>query len=252
MRNHNEKLKDMAESVLPSTHRRSARIDAEFIRRRNRRAVRVRLGALRYDDYDDSGVVVDEYPYIELNQIRQYRREGDKLSIVHWAEQVRAKKLNELPDAEAYEYFRRVLPDNLIGRHALGHIRSRIDPHGYYQGIFYPPLVIEVKPGFWRFETFAERQVSYRAKVSNEVDMIATQLRRIIESGNHKRLNHALRHEHDPILRDGCKICGNRPRLLLGLSDVADFAKFVQRSTNSMHYYYKRIVEEFADADRPR
>ena len=132
MRNHSEKIKDMVESVLPSTRARSARAERRLIHHRERARVRAALhqviglqdpddylGDLHYQDKSSIGTLVAE------------RRAADKVGpLIRWAERTveTSDRLATADRAVRLAHFRALLPDSTIGRHALDHIEWVVAP----------------------------------------------------------------------------------------------------------------------------
>lgn len=124
-----EKAREIARSVLPSTRRRSARIDLAHLKRSHRRRIRQTLHDwVGYDDpLDFEGHIYDydrPTPHSSywggLTGIVDDRRNGDKLgALLRWAPAVTAHLDN--PE-DRYMAMKAVLGDNLIGRHALSHL----------------------------------------------------------------------------------------------------------------------------------
>lgn len=136
MRNHHEKARDVARSVLPSTARRAARARRAAIHRRERALERRLLHDLvRSCDPDD---VVDDVGAVrrsELGRMVADRRAADKVGpLLHWAERTveRDPTLAGAPFAVVETRFRAVLPAGLIGEHALSHLRWVLDPGSRY------------------------------------------------------------------------------------------------------------------------
>lgn len=118
---------EMARSVLPSTSRKHARDSLAAARRSGRRAVatdlRRYLGAAdgAVDRYHDDGLDVTRYPSAAIKEVVCDRRDADKLgSFQRWA----VESTRDLPVEDRLAALRDILPDNLIGRHALSHLRG--------------------------------------------------------------------------------------------------------------------------------
>ena len=128
MRNHHEKTRDMARSVLPSNltvkqwrrqihHRERARVRAELHRARF-----INPGDL--DDFSDNAAGVDLTKHAVREMVVE-RREADKLGpLFRWAEyhNDHDPALRCAPVADRLEHFASRLPDGVIGSHAVGHI----------------------------------------------------------------------------------------------------------------------------------
>ncbi len=123
-----EKVRNMARSILPSKRRRGARMDKQALKRRNRHAVRQNLHDWKRhaDPLEYEGHIRDYYheprgwDYDNIHVIVQERRDADKLAAMQrWA----VKHTAHLEDPEdRYNLMKRTLPDNLPGRHALSHL----------------------------------------------------------------------------------------------------------------------------------
>jgi len=118
----------MVESALPSKARRAARLTRRHIHHQARSRTRVSVAAIRRvgDDMDDRGFV-EKAAIAEMVADRRY---ADKLApIERWAVRLVAKRpgLARATLKEQLSYFRRLLPDNTVGRHALGHIEFALE-----------------------------------------------------------------------------------------------------------------------------
>lgn len=107
MRNHNEKVRDITRSVLPSTSRRSASHTRKLIHRAERRGV---AAALRRGD---DPIIIRSHRG-DITEMVWERRGADKVApLVRWALH-RARTNPELRDAsldDQVEHFRQLLPD---------------------------------------------------------------------------------------------------------------------------------------------
>lgn len=113
------KRRNMARSVLPSTKRRYAK----FAKRHHHHVTRSRVrAALR--DYDTADIHLDAQRYDNYRGIKEAvfeRRDADKLGpFMRWAE-ASADALGDTP-AERIRKLRSMLPEGIIGWHAMTHI----------------------------------------------------------------------------------------------------------------------------------
>lgn len=241
MHNHDQKIRDMARSVLPSSRRKSAREDIATAKRKNRRKVRRNLHLwAQYDDpYEFTGFADHDYIYgygedQNIKMAVQARRDGDKLSVVHWAERLCATKLAHLDETERYFWFKKALGDNLPGRHALGHVADKVAPVYRYvrQGGFMLDWLIEDEDGTLREATDAERQARRDRLRERETRQDVAKCYLILEThGAQGRLNDAMknawRRAHALCQHTPCFYCQRNgwvgPRLLLGPGDVETF-----------------------------
>jgi len=128
MRNHNEKARDMARSVLPSTARKSVRERRAQIHGRERARLRSELHALRSIGYDSDGFEgdLDWIAKRDIHEMVSDRREADKVGpLINWA--VRLVERDPMLAAATWNdraaYLGKLLPPGLIGDHALLHLR---------------------------------------------------------------------------------------------------------------------------------
>lgn len=117
---------EMARSVLPSTWRRQAAQEQARVRRANRAAVardlrRYTGAALEaVERFVDDALDVTRYPYDDLKEVVSDRRGADKLGpFQRWA----VVHTRHLPVQDRLDAMRDVLPRNLIGQHAVSHLR---------------------------------------------------------------------------------------------------------------------------------
>lgn len=123
------KVRDMGRSILPSTYRKGAKVDLRKLHHKGRRreaAMLVKAESLVctciYSDECDLCDFDDYAPWPD-RQIRyavRSRREGDKVApIIRWADaQI---PVGMYPD-EAYARMRSMLPEGIIGDHAMTHL----------------------------------------------------------------------------------------------------------------------------------
>lgn len=211
MRNHDEKLKEMAESVLPSTARVSARRDRRAIHHAHRARQRAAIHAVRGGaEFDEARRNADRLRARELGEFVWDRRAADKIgSLTRWALATvrRDPALRDATLQDQVDHFAALLPDNLIGRHAVEHIRFALE--------------WEHRRGEWTM---------YRTNVVSS-DQLAARVRTILAEGRHGELNARLRElawARDGVASpaaDGTlrRRLAEPPRLLLGLHDVDGF-----------------------------
>ncbi len=223
MRNHDQKIKDMAESVLPSTGRQAARQQRRSLHHAERARTRTAM---------HNWVGSTDREYLDVHPASTYRRDigelvydrraGDKVApLVRWALRKvdTDPALMSCPYPEQVDAFRALLPDNLIGRHALSHIEAALR---------------------WR-----EWRPSRSLRAEPELDRLRAQVHIILEAGLHKDLNRRLKDAFNrqsvpahPVSRASIA----PSRLLLGAHDVDDFAAHAHR-----HQAVRRIIVDLAD-----
>ena len=124
------KRRDMARSILPSKSRPPGKL-IKKAKRANRHAIKNELTQLtkdvsRHGDEWDNIVDLHAYPDAEINALVSWRRGGDKINhFERWAIAI----TKELPQQDRLSYMRAILPDGLIGDHAMSHLRDRAELH---------------------------------------------------------------------------------------------------------------------------
>lgn len=230
-----DKIKDMIESLLPSSARRRARENRAAAHRKARRATR--------QNHDrDRTHVYEKKRRVEIMEMMWDRRGADKLSFVRWAEQV-TKHLSDPEDR--YNYIKNLVPDNTIGRHALTHLPYEWQPE--YRSLYSGERSVTPK----------ERRVYYERRHMAEL------LKEIFDTRDgHRNLNGALKYAHNRMGHpkrawrgpgytnmgvvdieycDGCV----QPRLLAGIHDIKDFIEDIYASRR--HDEWKATVKKFLD-----
>lgn len=210
MRNHDQKIKDMSRSVLPSTRRKSARDDRRIIHRQQRARELAAVTAYRREANPEDVTPDIHGTYApDITQMVWNRRARDKIGpLVRWARATIAGDpvLRSASRAKQVAYFARLMPDTTIGRHAVQHIEQDLEWH--------------------------ERRARYNASRPSapgpHVAGMERQLHQILETGLHATLNAGLRR-----LADAQEVrprAGAMPRrLLLGSHDVEAFAAKMAR-----------------------
>ena len=200
------KIKDIAEGILPATRNaaHAARKARRHIHKTARARIRMELTA------GDDGGVASTLARHEIVQQMWRRRQADNLSaLFRWAE----RTTRHITDAEdRYLAIQAVLPDNLIGRHALSHI-------AHVDGFRKPGD----DPDRWRYrrEDPAERTARLAGEHRRRVDALA-ELAAVDLAGVNAWLK-----AHPSCPRPGSHprgtACDCRPRLVAGLHDVDSF-----------------------------
>lgn len=121
-----EKIRDMARSILPSKYYRSARRCKKEFSKRKRQQVKEGLRkTLSNDNYeypDNFDPNMDQVISNDrLERIVRNRRDGDKVNPIQRWFRLKVQQINS--EDERYAYARSVLPNNLVGWHALTHLR---------------------------------------------------------------------------------------------------------------------------------
>lgn len=116
MRNHDEKYRDIARSVLPSTARRSVRAEKARIDRKARHSVRIELHVLGHcvDDPIWDADVVGADVRRDVCELVEVRRDADKVGpLVRWAGRIveREPRLRGGTKVDRTRYFASLLPE---------------------------------------------------------------------------------------------------------------------------------------------
>lgn len=236
----------MARSVLPSTRRRGARQDRALAHARARRRLRAELHELAgYDDPDDYEGDLTWEARGDIAEMVQERRVGDKVGpLVRWAERTveRDPVLRDARFDQRVAHFRRLLPDGLIGDHAMVHLRWVIDDElPWWRRPRVPP---------------AEPRPTLREKVEA-----------IVRAGRHGELNRRIRlssaeysvkevwvppervidddHPAPGVLIRGHWTKVHEPVVIRPLRGAHDIDAFVQRGdTTAVHELYTELVHD--------
>lgn len=181
MRASQHKHRDIARSILPSTARRPVRRELAAAKRRHRRLIRADLRALASEvarDVDrclDATVDLVRTADAEINDLRRYRRAADKLNhFERWAVRV----TRDLPIADRRSHLRALLPDGLIGEHALTHL----------------DLIPEITPPTqWTWWSDWDPEAEVRRARAGRAALAADLRRALAVPGGHRAVNAALR-----------------------------------------------------------
>jgi len=156
----------------PLTRRRGARADRTAAHHRERARLRGELHTLAgFDDPDDYEGGPDWVARGDIAQMVEDRRYGDKVApLMRWAERTveTDPALAAATPAERLDHFRRLLPPNLTGRHALFHVEWAVGPE------YWSP---------WRWTHREPTDPSRREVVAA-----------VVVAGRHGELNRRIRH----------------------------------------------------------
>jgi hypothetical protein len=210
MRNHDQKIKDISRSVLPSTRRRSARDDRRMIHGQQRARELAAVTACRRAADPDSVTPDVRGTYApDITHMVRDRRSRDKIGpLVRWARATIAADpvLRSASRAEQIAYFARLMPDTTIGRHAVQHIEQDLEWH----------------------ERRARFIASRPSAPGPHVAEMERGLRQILETGLHDAFNVGLRGIADT-QEIGPGAARMPRRLLLGSHDVEAFTAKMAR-----------------------
>lgn len=246
MHNHHEKARDMARSVLPSTRRRGARMHRSHAHARERHRVRAALHEVAtYDDPDDYEGDLTWEARRAISEMVGERRAADKVApLMRWAERTveRDPVLRDASFEQRVAHFRRLLPRDLIGRHALNHLAWVLDPDPYWP---WRPQPVRPATG----------------------PTVRQKLEAIVLTGRHGELNRRLRHESSGFYSRRVRVPAQRivdeehpepgmlipaytevvnepitTRFLLGAHDIDAFSK--EGELSAVHELYEELVRD--------
>jgi len=227
MRNHNEKARDMARSVLPSTARKGARDTRATIHRRERAHERQLLHDLRHssepDDFEGDLGVASRHRRDVADMVSD-RRAADKVSpLIAWAERLvdRDPMLCAATPEDREVYFRKVLPPGLIGNHAISHL--------YW--------VLDDRRAWW---SRARRHTEHAP--NPDVAIVEA----IISAGRHGDLNRRLRAELDRVVAATVRL---PPERLIDGDHPAPGVLLPYRSVTQYRRRYIRFLAGAHDAE---
>jgi len=199
-----DKDRDMARSILPSRNREAARAGKAHVKRAARHESRQACDGLaqldvRLSDDWDARLDLRAYPEAEIHYLVRWRRYGDKLNhFERWA----IARTKHLPIDDRLGAMTAVLPDGLIGDHALSHLRRLPELNPGARHIWWSPRS--------RRAEFERAQADLRR-------LMGRALRILVEQGGHRELNAAIKQT----------AAGDTPRpqrrLLAGVHDIDDF-----------------------------
>lgn len=201
-----EKARDMSRSLLPSRNREAARQARARVHRSSRRQTRAEMSQLARDlEAFEDLAGLDEDGTVEIRQMVQHRRWGDKVApFERWARAI----TRTLPQHRRMGHIRGLVPRGVIGEHALQHLEH--DAHFEHPS---ERALREARQRAWRM-----RRPPYFLDPKVQEDL----LRAVLSApGGHHAFNLWLRWGH---LRDNPH--ERRPsgaRMLLGLHDVQPF-----------------------------
>ncbi|WP_404365776.1 hypothetical protein ACIHQR_35500 [Corallococcus coralloides] len=214
-----EKVRQMARSLLPSKHRKPSREAREHIHRAARQEVRLALA--RWSRFGDVELDVPPLAPWEGPRIRQqvdWRRAGDKvMPFIRWA----TARTRHLPRESRLSHVRGLLPQGVIGEHALGHVK--------HSSAFEDPV-----EKAWRNRHWLGRQAWRKGALEDRGEQ-ARLLRALLQAPEgHRTFNRFLRERHTAASAPRNQGCWPRQGLpphrpLLGLHDVLPFLDTLTR-----------------------
>lgn len=176
-----EKTRQMVRSILPSKSRKTAKHRKDCLHRENRRKSALQLATLR----GPATYVVDEFEDINENLIHWIepkdvggwdtivsdRRAADKLNhFEFWA----YEKTKHLPEDARFKKMEALVPNNLIGQHAMSHLDFLLPPSQKYywrQDDLWYSLPSRLRGNWWhahnnhKLSAWAQAQLDFDAAV---------------------------------------------------------------------------------------
>ncbi|NOK17194.1 hypothetical protein [Corallococcus carmarthensis] len=134
-----EKVRQMARSLLPSKNREAARAARRHIHRSARKEARQELATwMRFGDMEHDLPPFAPWERPEIRLEVRWRRGGDKVNpFIRWA----TARTREVRREDRLSHVRRLLPQGVIGEHALGHVE--------YAKAFRDPVLDAWRPLQW-------------------------------------------------------------------------------------------------------
>lgn len=214
-----EKVRQMARSLLPSKIRETARWRRASVHRAARGEVRRELAAwLRDRNLEEDEPPCAPWEDIEIRQAVNHRRAGDKVNpFIRWA----TARTSHLPRAARRSHVRGLLSQGVIGEHALGHLERT-------PAFETPMLVLERE----RLQQLQARRDRGTRMERGELAQLLRAL--LLEPDGHRTFNRFLRERHTwasaPRNREAWPREGLPPhRPLLGTHDVLPFLDTLKR-----------------------
>ena len=223
------KQRDMARSILPST-KKGGQEDRRRVHKRARTAERALMGCAWEDDEADLDFdTVEHTRSHDTRNMVEERRYKDKVGpFSRWAVRV----TENLPQEDRLSYLRSLVPDTLIGEHAVSHVE--------WQDHFMPPAEKAIREE--RFANNAHYYPAAREKAERE-ELTLLVRAWLNKPEGHARLNRAMKKAHRTTYhhyKDGRRAVGpTSPRTLQGVHDVEAFIDALYAAATSTRYTLK-------------
>ncbi|GMU00527.1 hypothetical protein KH5H1_46470 [Corallococcus caeni] len=218
-----EKVRQMARSLLPSKNREASRAARASIHRAARQAARQELAAwVQGGDPEQDVPPLAPWERREIRQQVNWRRSGDKVNpFIRWA----TARTRDLPREDRRGHVRGLLPRGVIGEHAMSHL--------VWTDAFRDPLQDR-----WR-----QRQKQQRKGALLDRGEQAQLLRALLlEPEGHRTFNRFLRERYTWTRTLNGQAAANRKlteppphRALLGVHDVNPFLDSLQPNAWGSH-----------------
>lgn len=220
------KLREISRSVLPAKNAATWRSNKANINRAHRRS------AKRLDPFEGNFKAVDRKAKREMKYMVTERRLSDNVaSVQRWAEH-KAKEFDDPVDA--YYYLKKLLPDNLAGRHALNaHISGAVD------GVEQPGE----NNNYWMWRNPVLENSTWEAALVAVIDRghlsnFNTAIKNATAIFSHREWYDYRKYRAIP--------CDHHPRLLAGKHDIPDFIEEVlRRRYKDEHCEWHDAAERF-------
>lgn len=249
-----DKIKDIIEGILPATRNKakSTAKNRKHLHREHRRKANQCIIAGDYDNVNAQ----DTFFRKRIHEMKWERRDADNLAaLFRWARAI-TKHLDD--PADRYMFIKKVLPDTMQGRHALGHI-------AYLDGF--------ADPGANEFEYGLLPRGSRYREPKNKIDWIEV-LTNVCNNGDLKNFNYHIKqhfikcsarvriYEKAPPganasersfrwmtiynqHNDGSP-CRCTPRTLLGVHDIASFMAHYRLTRYGTWHYKNKVTDWLA------
>jgi hypothetical protein len=205
-----EKAWEMGRSLLPSKWRKGARKERALIHRNNRRGPREAMARLAQEPEGwDERPAPDDTSSREIRSLVRHRRHADKVNpFIRWATAV----THELPRERRLSHVRGLLPQGLIGEHALVHLK-------------HAEAFVDLRQREWNLARWRRAYPSQSQRAWLDRGEHAQLLRQVLQvPDGHHTLNRWLRyHPNAGGQRWGKRWVFPRVRTLQGVHDVLPF-----------------------------
>ncbi|NPC72873.1 hypothetical protein HPP05_24300 [Corallococcus exiguus] len=210
-----EKIRQMARSLLPSKHRKQSRKARKHIHRVARNEARQELAMwLRCNDLEADVPPCAPWEDTAIRQQVYWRQGGDKVNpFIRWA----TARTRHMPREARAGYIRGLLPRSVIGEHALGHLERT------------PAFEDPVKTA-WRTRHWWRNEKSRKGALLDRGEHAQLLRAVLLEPEGHRTFNRYLRERYTltvtmndeaPANRKVAALPAHRP--LLGVHDVNPF-----------------------------
>ncbi|MBN8229442.1 hypothetical protein JYK02_18180 [Corallococcus macrosporus] len=224
-----EKVRQMARSLLPSKNREASRAARAHIHRAARKEVRQELALwLRCNDLDEDVPPCAPWEDAAIRRQVNWRQSGDKVKpFIRWA----TARTRHLPREHRRSHVRGLLPKSVIGEHALGHLERT-------------PAFEDPVEAAWRNRYWLRQRQQRKGALLDRGEQARLLRALLLEPEGHRTFNRYLRERYtvtgtlngeSPANRKLAQVPSHRP--LLGVHDVEPFLDSLQPNAWGSHFH---------------